>query len=174
MGKEQKERLVSNLQERLQKGKTFILTYYRGLNVRECEQLRKELRKVNAEFKVSKNTFLKLASKDTAFEVLKIQCRGPIAIALGYGDPVATAKVLVEFSKQNPELEIRAGLLEKKVLSPKDILELATLPSREVLIGRLIGNLDTPISRLLLCLNSPLRNFMSILKAIERAKASDQ
>src|SRR5664280_2861975 len=109
------------------------------MNVAKMEALRNALRKSNAELKVVKNTLLGIASKETGFNILADHFKWPVAVVLSYKDPVEPTKVLIDFAKKNPELEIKIGILDGKLLTKADLTVLAELPSREVLLGKLVS-----------------------------------
>ena len=139
MDRKTKELVAQELHEKLKDFNLAVLTYYSGLNVEKLTTLRNALRKTDTELKVVKNTLLTIASKDTDLSLLQDQFKGPIAIALNRSDVVETAKVLVEFAKRNAEFEIKAGMLEGKVISREQLSTLAALPSREILLGKLLS-----------------------------------
>ena len=128
------------MHEKLQRAKAVFLADFRGMNVGKATELRNELRKAAVEYKVVKNTLLELASRETDKESLKPFFTGPTAIALSYDDPVAAAKVLSKFAKeQQATFKLKAGVLTGKAITVADIQALADLPSREVLLAKLLG-----------------------------------
>lgn len=137
--KEAKEQIVSNLKEKLEKSQIAVVTDYKGFSVSEITDLRKRLREKEAEFKISKNTLTKLAIRDTNLTELEKLLEGPTALLLGYGDPTASAKTLVEFIKEVEKGDVRGAIFEGKLLSGKEIKAIAKLPSREVLLGQIAG-----------------------------------
>lgn len=136
-----KEDIVTDLKDRLSRSRIAILTDYKGLSVAEVNKLRDELRKVDVEFRVAKNSLMKLAVKGSKMEGLGPLLQGPRAVAMSYEDPIGPAKVLTEFAKGNDKLEIIAGVLVDRVLSQEEIKDLAKLPSREELIAKLLGTM---------------------------------
>jgi large subunit ribosomal protein L10 len=168
--RKEKEALVANLHEKFKGAKAAILTDFTGLNVEQITHLRRTLKKNAAEYTVVKNTLLRRASQDTDMELLMEHFIGPIAIALAYDDPVAPAKVLMEFSKEQPVLEVKAGVVTGTVLTPEDIKTLASLPSREVLLAKLLSLLKFPHTRLVQVLNSPVQGLVSILGEVTKTK----
>ena len=136
MKKENKALVVADLAVKLAKSKSTFLADYRGLTVEQVNSLRGALRNCGAEYKVAKNTLLRLATKGTASECLNPLLAGPTAIAIASGDPVAAAKVMADFAKSNAKFELKGGALDGKVLSVSDVKALAELPSREVLLAR--------------------------------------
>ena len=139
MNRRTKEQVVAELHEILKETRWAVLANYRGMNVEKITALRNALRKSNTELRVVKNTLMRIASKDTALNVLDEYFKGPIAVALNAGNAVEPSKVLVDFAKKNAELEINCGMLNGKLLSKNQISALAELPSREVLLGQLLS-----------------------------------
>ena len=170
MQRREKEALVANLHEKFKGAKSAILTDFTGLNVEQITQLRRTLNKSSAEYKVVKNTLLRRASHDTDIELLAEYFVGPIAIALAYEDPVATAKILMEFSKMQPALVIKAGMVTGTVMTSNDIKALATLPGREVLLAKLVSVLKALPTRLVQTLNNPIQGVVATLDAVKRTK----
>jgi len=139
LNKREKEQVVTDLQKQIEQYKAVVLTNYRGLNVEQMTQLRRRLREEKIAYNVVKNTMMKLASKGTDLEKLNDYFEGPTAIAIAYGDPISMAKILSEFQKNQPILEIKAGLIEGKVASPEEVKSLASMPSKEVLLAQILG-----------------------------------
>ncbi len=133
---DEKKKIVEELHERLAKSKVVIVTDYKGLNVETMTELRRKLREAQIDYQVVKNTLLIRAAKETGIALIQDQFKGPSAIALSFDDPVAPAKVLMEFSKKNEKLEIKAGVMEGRVLDLDSIKALAALPSREALLSQ--------------------------------------
>jgi len=168
MARPEKEAAVAEIQEKLSRSQSVILADYRGLNVSEATELRKNLREAGVEFKVTKNTLTKLAAKNAEVEGLEDYLQGPIALAFGYDDPVSPAKVLSKFAKDHKNLELKAGLLEGKVIDLDMVNALAALPAREVLLGQVAGLLQAPIRNLVNVLSAPLRNTVYVLEAVRQ------
>jgi len=166
----EKEALVADLHEKFKGVKAAILTDFTGLNVEQMTQLRRKLRRASVEYRVVKNTLLRRASQKTELELLAEHFTGPIAIALAYEDPVAPAKILLEFIKEQPALEVKAGVMEGRVLAPEDVKALASIPSREVLLTNLLALLKAVPTRLVWVLNSPIQSLAYILDGVKGAK----
>lgn len=165
MDRRTKEQIVSELQVRLKEAKLGVLTSFSGMNVAKMEELRIALRKSNAELKVVKNTLLGIASKETDFSILADHFKWPVAVVLGHKDPVGPTKVLVDFAKKNPELEIKIGVLDGKLLTKSDIGELAELPGREVLLGKLVSVMAAVPTSFVTVLSGVPRSFVQVLNA---------
>jgi large subunit ribosomal protein L10 len=151
--------------------KGSVLAEYRGLTVAEITTLRKKLREVDAEFKVVKNTLLRRAAKESGFSRLEEHFVGPTAIGFTMSDPVSLAKAMREFAVGNQKIKLKAGYLEGKVLTPKEITSLAEVPPREVLLSRLVGGLASPLTRLAQALSWPARELAFALQAIHEKKS---
>lgn len=165
MDRRTKEQIVSELQVKLKEANLGVLTSFSKMNVEKMETLRNVLRKSNAELKVVKNTLLDIAAKETAFSVLADHFKWPIAVVLSYKDPVEPTKALIDFAKKNPELEIKIGVLDGKILSKSDLTALAELPSREVLLGKLVSVMAAVPTSLVTVLNGVQRDFVQVLNA---------
>ena len=165
-----KEGIVQDIKEKLGKSQVVILTDYRGLNVAEITDLRRQLREEGIEFKVVKNTLTKIAAGELGYENLKDHLEGPTAVAFGYHDPVTAAKILAKFAKGNDKLEIKAGLLEGGIIDLEGIRALADLPSREVLLSRVLGVFQSPLTAFASVLQGNIRNLVYVLDAIREQK----
>ena len=165
MDRRTKEQIVSELQKKLKEAKLGVLTSFNGMNVLKMEALRNALRKSDAEWKVVKNTLLRIASKETDFSILADHFKWPVAVVLSHKDPVGPTKVLIDFAKKNPELEIKIGVLDGKLLTRSDISALAELPSREVLFGKLVSVMAAVPTAFVTVLSGVPRNFVQVLNA---------
>ena len=167
---EEKKEIVASLHESFSRSELLILTDYKGLDVLKINDLRKKLREVGCEYKVAKNTFFRRASEDTDAQLLKDQFKGPIAVALSYGDQVAPAKVLTDFAKDNDELDIHLGVMDGKVIDLDAINALSALPSREVLLGSFLSVASGSATGLVVALSDVPRKFINVLTAIKEQK----
>ncbi len=170
MPKPEKIDKVQSLREKFEPRSAVIVTEYRGLSVENISKLRIELSKRDVEYRVIKNTLAKLAVEGTPYEELAPSFEGPVAAAFIDGDASAAAKALLDFSRANPSLKLKAGMLEGKLLDAAQVRALATLPSREVLIARLAGSLRSPLARLHNFMSSPARNLAYVLSQIAEQK----
>jgi large subunit ribosomal protein L10 len=152
---EAKKQVVAEIVEKLSNSKSTIITDYRGLTVAETNELRKKLREAGVEYKVLKNTLTRRATAETGLTELDEHLNGPTAIAFSNDDVVAPAKILHNFAKEHKALEIKAGVVEGKVVGIDEIKELADLPSREGLLSMLLSVLQAPV-----------RNFALAVKAV--------
>lgn len=167
---EAKQKITEDLHERLAKSVIIVLTDYKGLDVTSINDLRRKLRESNIEYQVVKNTLLVRAAEDTEVAVLKDHFKGPSAVAISYDDPVAPAKVLTQFAKDNKELEIKVGVLNGKVLDAQAIKALATLPSREVLLAQFLSALNAVPTSFVTVLAEVPRSMLNVLTAIKDQK----
>lgn len=159
--REEKSQLVSDIAQKLRDSKTTIVTDYRGLDVSEVTELRKQLREVGVEFKVLKNTLVRRATSELELTEIDEHLVGPTAIAFSNEDLVAPAKIISDFAKKHNALEIKAGILEGKVLNVDEVKALAALPSREGLLSMLLS-----------VLQAPMRNMALAVKAVAEQKES--
>jgi large subunit ribosomal protein L10 len=166
-----KEEKVAALHTKFAEAKGVILSDYRGLNVQQMAELRSRLREAAVELQVAKNTLARRAAMGTNFGPLRDHFAGPTSIAFTTGDVVAMAKVLSAYAKSEPKLEIRAGLIEGKIISPQEITALAELPPREVLLARLLASMQGPLTGLVGVLQGVLRQFLYVLCAVQEVKA---
>lgn len=170
---ESKKQIVQEIKEKIDKAQSVVLVDYRGLNVEEVTELRKQCREAGVEYKVYKNTLMRFAFKELGLEDFNNHLTGPNAVAFGYDDPVSPAKVTNEFSKDHNSLEIKAGVVDGKIVGLDEIKALADLPSREVLIAQVLGGLNGPISGFANVLQGTIRNLVYALNAIkEKQEAS--
>lgn len=167
---EQKKAITEELHEKFAKAKVAILTDYKGMDVAATNQLRRKLREAGIEYRVAKNSLLTRASKDTGIEAISDQFKGPNAIALSFDDPVAPAKVLTDFMKTNTKLEIKVGVLNGKALSVDDIKALSALPSREVLLARVLSVMNAVPTSFVRVLSGVPVQFLNVLQAVKEKK----
>ncbi len=145
---ELKQPIVEEISGYVKEAKAVVLVDYRGLTVAEDTELRKALRQAGVVYKVYKNTMLNFAFKGTEFEALAKDLNGPTAVAFGMQDATAPARILNDLAKKMPKLEFKAGVVEGTYYDQKGIQVIATIPSREVLISKLLGSLQSPIANL--------------------------
>jgi len=157
---ELKQPVVEEIKGYVKDAKAAVLVDYRGLTVSEDTELRKKLRTAGVVYKVYKNTMLNFAFKGTVFEALAKNLEGPTAVAFGMEDATSAARVLNDCLKTMPKLEFKAGVVEGTYYDEKGIQIIATIPSREVLVSRLLGSLQSPIT-----------NFARVLKQIAEKTA---
>ncbi len=172
MKRAEKKEVVDALHEKFSKAKALVLTDFRGLNTSAMHKLRGQLREASVEYRVVKNTLMSMASDGTDLALLKDCFSGPSAVALSYDDPIAPAKVLTKFSEEHPALELKAGVVEGRVVDPESIKRLARLPSREGLLAQLLSVLNGPARSLMMVFSGVPRSFLGVLHAIKEQKES--
>lgn len=170
MKREEKASIVEELNGKFSKAKITIVADYRGMSVAKLESLRRELKKSNAEIRVAKNTLLRRAVQGTSFEAMGEFFKGSTAVAISYDDPVAPAKVLTGFVKDHPEFEIRSASMEGRVLSAQDLVALSTLPSREVMLGKLLSVMNAVPTSFVRVLNGVPTKMVYLLNAMAEKK----
>lgn len=174
MLKTKKTEVIAGLQEKLERAECQILTDFKGLKVGEFTQLRRELKEAGGELAVVKNTLLKLASRDDLAQALSSYLVGPTAVILAYQDPVEIAKIVSKYAKDKPDnFKVKAGVLGQSVLTDQDLLELAKLPSREILLAKLLGVLQGIPTALVAVLAGVPRKLLYTLKALEDKRAQE-
>lgn len=173
MKKTSKPEMVEALKGAIAEQRGVVIAEYRGVTVAEMTSLRKKLREVNAEFRVVKNTLIRRAAEGTPFGALSGNFKGPTAIALAHGDPVALAKAMKEYAAASPKIAVRAGFLDGRVLSAAEVQALADVPSREVLLSRLVGGLQSPLARLAQALSDSPRKLVYVLESIRKQKPGE-
>ena len=150
---ELKQPIVAEISELLNGAASAVAVDYRGLTVAQDTELRKQLREAGVTYKVYKNTLIKRAAEGTDFAALDPHLEGPTAIAVSKDDATAPARVLAEFAKKADKLEIKAGVVEGTYYDAKGMQAISSIPSREVLLGRLFGSMKSPIANLARVLN---------------------
>ena len=166
MLKQEKERVVAELAERLQASETLLVADYRGLDMVEIDAVRTELIKHGARFTVVKNTLTKRAAEQAGVPELNEFLDGPTAIAfVGDGDMVAVAKALNDSAKQTRILALKGGILAGKPISADDVRELAALPPMEQLRGQVLGAIVAPLNAIAGLVNAPLQNLLGLVDA---------
>ena len=170
MNRDEKASIVDDLSSKFSKAKIAIVTDYKGLKVPVFQEIRRELKKNNAEIQVAKNTLLRLAVKGTAYEILGEHFKGTTALTVSYDDPVASAKALVDFIKTNPQMEIKGAALDGRSLTADDITALSKLPSREVLLAQMLSVMQAVPTNFVQVLAGVPRKLLYLLQAVKDQK----
>lgn len=173
-----KEAVVAEIKGWLSSAKSVVVTSYKGLNVATDTQMRRELREAGVQYRVVKNTMLRRAANDLGIEGLDSHLEGTTAIAFSTTDAVAPAKVFCDFMKKNKledsgVLAIKAGVLDKKVLTAADVKALAALPSREELIAKLLGSMNAPLANTVGTLSAIIRNAVGVIDALREKREKE-
>jgi large subunit ribosomal protein L10 len=165
----EKKEVVAEVSERLKKAQAVVLAEYRGITVEDITGLRKEARASGVYLRVLKNTLARRAVQGTPFEKLADQMVGPLAYGIS-DDPVAAAKVLSAYAKKNEKLVIKGGAMPNVVMSVKEVGQLATMPSREELLAKLMGTMQAPIAKFVQTLNEVPGKFVRTVAAVRDQK----
>ena len=161
---------VKNLTEKLEKANAIYFTYYLGLDVVSITKLRKEFVSNDIEFTIAKNTLIKLAAKDVGMEALDEFLNGPTAMALSYNDPTDPAKVIKDFLKDFDKPAVKGMILDGQVFQGEEFEKIANLPSKEQLLSKLVGMLNSPMSKLSSTLGSPVSGLLGALEQLNSKK----
>lgn len=170
MNRAEKSEIVESLHQAFLDSGGVIVLDFKGINVPDITELREKVRQTDGRYSVVKNTLALRAAEGTVVAGLKDAFRGPTAVALTEGDPVALAKVLKEFVKVKQGMSFKAGVLEGQVISQAQVESLADLPSRDELLSKLLFLLNAPLSRFASALSSPVRNLAVVLSEIAKKK----
>lgn len=161
----QKAAEIADLQDRLSRAQLTVLTDYRGLSVTALQDLRGRLRPLEAEFRVAKNTLVRIAAEQAGIDGLTPTLEGPTALLFAFGDVVAPAKVVSDFARTSRILQVKAGVMNQQLVQPADVEAIASLPPREELLGKLVGMLASPMARTVGVLSGPGRSVAYLLNA---------
>jgi len=169
--KAKKTQTVEDLRTALLNSKMTVISDYQGTTVSELTTLRRDIQGAGGEFTVAKNTLVRLAVKDQGYsKILDEFLVGPTAVVYTDGDPVPVAKAMTEFVKKAKKTSIRGGILEGKKITEDDIKSIASLPSKEVLISKMLGSLNAPAQNIVYALSGVSRNLVCVLEAIRKQK----
>ena len=169
LNKSQKEDIVSKLKEALDQNKILVMADFRGLTVKDMDDLKKEIKEVGGKMQVAKKTLVNVALKERGIEFDTRDFTGPLAFIFG-PEETAVPKKVWSFVRKNDKLKIEGGLLEEKIVTDSDIVMLAKLPSKEELLGKLVGTVQGPISGFVRVLSGTLGSFVNVLKAVGEKK----
>tara|TARA_Y100001970_G_scaffold251009_1_gene323351 strand:+ start:2257 stop:2772 length:516 start_codon:yes stop_codon:yes gene_type:complete len=161
---------VKQLTETFSKAKAIYFTEYHGLNVNDVTKLRSEFFKADVEYKVAKNTLIKLAAEENKITGLDEVLTGSTAIAISYGEPVSPAKVIKKFNKDNDLPTVKGILFEGEFLPGEEFKKLADLPNKEELLAKLVAMLNSPLQKLVSTLSSPMQNTVGVLNNLKEHK----
>jgi len=166
----QKQKVIDELKEKVDKQKAMVFFDFTGMKVKDIFGLRKKLKSIGGELKITKKTLMGLVFKNKVSDFDPKKLKGEIALAFGYNDEFSSAKAVYQLSQQNQHLKILGGILENKFIESEKVIELANLPTREVLLARLAGSVASPISGLLNVFNGNIKGLIFALNAIKNNK----
>jgi large subunit ribosomal protein L10 len=169
-----KAEILKSFEEKLERANALFVLSYKGFTAYESNEIRKLIREKGGEFRVVKNTLLRIASEKKGKQVVNDYVEGPTAVVFTYQDPVEIAKVLKEYIKTHPSLTLRGLVLQDKGYDAAMVDELVKLPPKEVLIAQLLGTIQAPVANFVGVLSAILRKFLYVLKAIEEKKAKGE
>jgi large subunit ribosomal protein L10 len=168
MLRREKEKAVQNLAADISKSVIIITTDYRGISAKEMVLLRQKLREAGVQYRVAKNTLTRFAADTAGKQQLATLLKGPLALVFGYDDVIEPAKALREHIRATgSSLKITGGVLDDKLLSAEDVIALATIPPKEVLVAQLLGQLQSPLYGICTILQAPLQGLLNVLQARE-------
>lgn len=167
-----KQEKIEEIKSKLEKAKVAIITEYKGMTVEEIQNLRRELQKVSGDYMVTKNTLAKIALKGTEFEVLNDTFKGPIAVAFGFEDQAAPAKVLAKFIKEKKKGVVVAAALDGQLLSAEQTKALADIPSKEELYAKMLGCVNSPATGIAGAVNAVMSSLVRAIDAVAKQKAA--
>jgi large subunit ribosomal protein L10 len=171
MKKEEKTAVVAQLAESLNRASIAVVSEYKGIKAGESDDLRRRLRAAQGEFRIAKNTLVRLAIRNTKFEALEPNLGGAVGLLLSYADPVELAKTINSLRELGERFKVRGGVLEGKPLTAAEITALAVLPPREVILAQLLGLLQAPAARLARLLNEPGSALARLLDAAAKKQS---
>lgn len=172
--RDEKQKMLNEIREKLKDSKIAIMADFRGLDVASMNSLRRKLREIDGELKVAKNTLTSLAATEIGLKDLDPILEGPTAIAFCKGDPVKPAKLLIDLTREFKQLVIKGGILEGKVIQDKQVRQISELPSREILLGRVVGGMQAPVCGLVNVLSGSLKNLVYVIEEIRRQKSAGE
>jgi large subunit ribosomal protein L10 len=171
---ERKKESISEIKRYLENNLNAVVTDYRGLNVAEISQLRRQLLELGITYKIAKNTLMRIVTGQLNLEDMNPYLVGPTAIAFNIEDPAQAAKLFQKFVKEHASLKIKAGLLDGRVISADQIKTLAALPGKEVLLSMLLGTMNAPVTAFARVINAPVQGLATVLQRIQESKAASE
>nr|WP_297211435.1 50S ribosomal protein L10 [Thermodesulfovibrio sp.] len=170
--KESKKKKVEEITERLSRAKSFILTDFQGLTVAEISELRQNMKDAGSEYKVCKNTLFGIALGDAPYkEQLKESLKGCTGVVFGYDDPVLAVKKSIEYAEKNEKFKLKQGVVEGKVYSLSELKEISKLPSKKVLLGMLLGGMNSPLAKMACAMQAVNLKLLYALEALKNKKS---
>ena len=174
LNKALKQDLVKEINDRFKANPTVMVIEYKGLSVKEMQRLRRQLKRAKAEFRVVKNSLLRIASKETGIERINDLFEGPTAVAICDDDPASVAKVFVDSMKAYPAVRLKGGVVDGKVIGSEEVTRLSRLPSKEVLLSQFVGMLTNPIANFIGVLTELQRSLLYVLNSLKEVKEREE
>jgi len=164
----EKKQTVENLTKEVKESAGLVLTAFKGLKTTEINEFRLKLKSQKGTYRIVKNSLTRIALKNAGLEALADSLKGPSAIVIEKGDPIATLKIIFDFAKSHENIKVSAGIFDGKVLTSHDLKAISSLPSKEVLIAHLLGTLQAPMVNLVSVLQAPVRDLVGVLDQIAK------
>jgi len=174
MLRKEKQTQVDSLREKLGSAESIFLTNFTGINVKDISQLRGQFRAANVEYLVAKNTLIRRAVADTPLAELESYLQGPTALVIAGDDGVRAAKIITKFCEDHESFQVKAGVMSEKIIDAARVKDIARLPSREVLIARLLGAINSPIAGLVFVLGGTLARAVRALDQVRQLKEAKE
>jgi large subunit ribosomal protein L10 len=174
LNKALKQDLVKEINDRFKANPTVMVIEYKGLSVKEMQRIRRQLKRAKAEFRVVKNSLLRIASKETGIERINDLFEGPTAVAICDDDPASVAKVFVDAMKAYPAVRLKGGVVDGKVIGSEEVTRLSRLPSKEVLLSQFVGMLTNPIANFMGVLTELQRSLLYVLNSLKEVKEREE
>lgn len=170
ISRKQKEEIVQNLADEFKNSKAVVFSDYKGLTVNEMEELRGKLREADSKYFIAKKTLIKLAMDKSGIDADMPKLDGPVGVAFSNGDETTPARILYNFGKEHEALELTAGILESELIDQEKVTELAKLPTKEELLGKVVGTINAPVAGFARVLSGNIRGLVQALKGIADSK----
>jgi len=168
ISRQKKAEIIKDLEDKLSRHKAAVFVDYSGLGVGTMENIRKELREEGIDMKIAKKTLLSIVLEKLSINVDTKSLSGQVAVVLGYGDELAPAKIMSRFAKELENLKVLGGIFEKRFIPVDNVKELASIPSREELLAKMVGSMQAPMSGLVNVMQGNIRGLMQVLNAISQ------
>ena len=173
MKRSEKEQIIAEVEEKVSRAKSMYLADFTGITVEQINELRREFRKSGVEYRVVKNTLAKKAlERATGYDTVFPKLTGPTAIAFGYDDPIAPAKIIKKFRDKHQKLQVKACVLDKQVYEGSRFDEFAKMPSRAEIVASILGSIQAPIAGLVGAIGAVMRDLVNVVDAIEKKKTA--
>jgi len=163
----EKKEIIGDLKEKIEKQKIIIFADFAGLKIKDIVDLRKKLKMIDSQLKVAKKTLVQIAFQEEGLKIGVKDLKGEIAFVFGFRDEISPAKIVWQFSQENPNFKILGGVLENKFIEAERVIELAKLPTKEELLGKLVGSISAPISNLINVLEANIKGLIFVLRQIK-------